>query len=107
MSESDSSADSQGLSPREANFFAPTAKRTDGALRDELRELRIRHIRADRGGVHFGGRLEDAMRVCFESRIALRVLWRRGAFEAHSAEALYEGVRAVDLSDVLDPNKSL
>ncbi len=91
----------------EVPFFATAAKGTEGALRDELRELRVPKVRADRGGVHFGGRLEDAMRVCFESRIALRVLWRRGSFEAHSAQALYEGVRAVDLSDVLDPNRSL
>jgi 23S rRNA (guanine2445-N2)-methyltransferase / 23S rRNA (guanine2069-N7)-methyltransferase len=92
---------------RDVSFFATAAKGTEGALRDELRELRIPRVKADRGGVHFGGRLEDAMRACFESRIALRVLWRRGSFEAHSAEALYEGVRALDLSDVLDPNKSL
>jgi len=88
-------------------FFATAAKGTEGALRDELRELRVPRVRADRGGVHFGGRLEDAMRVCFESRIALRVLWRRGSFAAHDAEALYEGVRALDLSDVLEPNRSL
>jgi putative N6-adenine-specific DNA methylase len=47
------------------------------------------------------------MRVCFESRIAVRVLWRRGRFRADSGEALYEGVRALDLSDVLDPNLTL
>jgi putative N6-adenine-specific DNA methylase len=88
-------------------FFASAAKGTEGALRDELRELRIRHVRADRGGVHFGGHFADAMRVCFESRIAVRVLWRRGRFRAGSGEALYEGVRAIDLSDVFDPDKSL
>ncbi len=92
---------------REVPFFATAAKGTEGALRDELRELRVPKVRADRGGVHFGGRFEDAMRVCFESRIALRVLWRRGAFAAHSAQALYDGVRAIDLGDVLDPNRSL
>ena len=88
-------------------YFATAAKGTEGALRDELRELRIRQVRADRGGVHFGGRFEDAMRVCFESRIAMRVLWRRGAFDAPDADALYEGVRALDLSDVLEPELTL
>lgn len=92
---------------RETPFFATAAKGTEGALRDELRELRIRYVKADRGGVHFGGSFEDAMRACFESRIALRILWRRARFEAGSSEALYEGVRAVDLSDVLDPNRTL
>ena len=88
-------------------FFATAAKGTEGVLRDELRALRIRDVRADRGGVHFGRYFEDAMRVCFESRIAVRVLWRRGSFEAGSGEALYEGVRALDLSDVLVPEASL
>jgi putative N6-adenine-specific DNA methylase len=91
----------------ERPFFASAAKGTEGALRDELRELRTRHVRADRGGVHFGGTFADAMRVCFESRIAVRVLWRRGRFRANTGEALYEGVRALDLSDVLDPDKTL
>jgi 23S rRNA G2445 N2-methylase RlmL len=90
-----------------SEFFATAAKGTEGVLRDELRELRIRHIRADRGGVHFGGVFSDAMRVCFESRIAMRVLWRRGSFDAGNADALYEGVRALDLSDVLEPSHSL
>jgi 23S rRNA G2445 N2-methylase RlmL len=88
-------------------FFATAAKGTEGALRDELRELRVRSVRADRGGVHFGGSLEDAMYVCFASRIAVRVLWRRGSFSAHDENALYEGARALDLGDVLDPTRTL
>ncbi len=88
-------------------FFATAAKGTEGALRDELRELRVPGVRGARGGVHFAGRLEDAMRVCFESRIAVRVLWRRGSFEAPDAEALYAGARELDLSDVLEPQRTL
>jgi 23S rRNA G2445 N2-methylase RlmL len=90
-----------------SEFFATAAKGTEGALRDELRELRMRQIRADRGGVHFGGSFHDAMRACYESRIAMRVLWRRGQFDASDGDALYEGVRALDLSDVLTPAQSL
>jgi 23S rRNA (guanine2445-N2)-methyltransferase / 23S rRNA (guanine2069-N7)-methyltransferase len=106
MSE-DAARSGPGPGDRRTAFFATAAKGTEGALRDELRELRIPYVKADRGGVHFGGRFEDAMRACFESRIAMRVLWRRGHFEATSGEALYEGVRAIDLSDVLDPDRSL
>jgi 23S rRNA G2445 N2-methylase RlmL len=90
-----------------SEFFASAAKGTEGALRDELRELRIRGIRADRGGVHFGGSFEDAMRACYESRIAIRVLWRRGSFPAPDGDALYEGVRALDLSDAITPAQTL
>jgi 23S rRNA G2445 N2-methylase RlmL len=90
-----------------SDFFATAAKGTEGALRDELRELKIPEVQADRGGVHFGGRFEAALRVCFESRIAMRVLWRRGSFDAPDADALYEGVHALDLSDVLEPKQTL
>ena len=58
-------------SSEERHFFASAAKGTEGALRDELRELRVPQVRADRGGVHFGGSFRDAMRVCFESRVAV------------------------------------
>jgi putative N6-adenine-specific DNA methylase len=92
---------------RERAFFATTAKGCEGALRDELRELRLPHVKADRGGVHFGGELSDAMRACFESRIAMRVLWRRARFHAENGEQLYAQVRTLDLSDVLDPKKTL
>src|ERR671922_108311 len=37
------------------DFFATAARGTEPALRDELRELRFRGVRADRGGVHFAG----------------------------------------------------
>src|ERR1700730_13134427 len=55
-------------------FFATAAKGTEPALRDELRELRLRRVRADRGGVHFEGELGDAARACLWSRVAGRVL---------------------------------
>jgi len=96
-----------GFDEEERPFFASAAKGTEGALRDELRELRIPRVKADRGGVHFGGDGYDAMRVCFESRIAVRVLWRRGRFYAESGDELYEKVRDIDLSDVLEPNQTL
>ncbi|MDB4976708.1 MAG: hypothetical protein JWN48_5049 [Myxococcaceae bacterium] len=90
-----------------SEYFATAAKGTEGALRDELRELRFRHIKADRGGVHFGGVFSEAMRACFESRLAMRILWRRGEFPARTPDELYEGVKALDLSDVLHPKLTL
>ena len=38
----------------ERPFFATAAKGCEGVLRDELRELGLPHVKADRGGVHFG-----------------------------------------------------
>jgi 23S rRNA G2445 N2-methylase RlmL len=77
-------------------FFATAAKGTEPALRDELRELRVPGVRADRGGVHFEGTLSDAARACLWSRVAARILLEIGAFEARDAQALYDGTRELD-----------
>lgn len=79
-------------------FFATAAAGTEGALRDELRELRIAKVRATRGGVHFGGDIGHAMRACLRSRIASRVLLRVADFYAPDGDALYEGTSRVDWS---------
>lgn len=88
-------------------FFATAAKGTEGALRDELREIRVPGIRADRGGVHFGGDWPDAWRVCLHSRIALRVLAQVARFPAPDERALYGGVRSVDWRPFLTPERTL
>jgi 23S rRNA G2445 N2-methylase RlmL len=88
-------------------FFATAAKGAEGALRDELRELRLPKVRAARGGVHFGGELEHAMRACLRSRIASRVLWRVAEFGAPDPDALYDGARAVDWARWLDARRTL
>ena len=56
--------------------------------------------------MHFGRTLEDALCACFWSRIAVRAL---AAWPLRGREpgGLYEGVRALDLSDVLTPAQSL
>jgi putative N6-adenine-specific DNA methylase len=79
-------------------FFATAAKGTEPALQDELRELRLPGVRADRGGVHFEGGMRDAARACLWSHVAARVLLEIAAFDAPDGEALYEGARAVDWS---------
>jgi 23S rRNA G2445 N2-methylase RlmL len=88
-------------------FFATAAKGTEGALRDELKELGLRGVRADRGGVHFEGALSDGFRACYESRIAVRVQTPLASFEAPSADALYDGVRGVDWSPWLTERHTL
>lgn len=77
-------------------FFATAAKGTEGALRDELRELRLRGVRADRGGVAFEGEWIDGYRACLSSRIAMRVLVELASFPAIDAQSLYDGVRAIE-----------
>jgi len=88
-------------------LFATAARGTEGAVRDELRELGFRGVRADRGGVHFGRSLDEGFRAALELRTALRVLHRVGSFEAPSEGALYEGVQAVDWRPYLTPQHTL
>ena len=89
------------------DFFATAAKGTEPALRDELRALRLRGVRADRGGVHFSGALRDGFRACLWSRVAVRVLTPLARFAARTGDELYEGVASVDWSPYLDPQRTL
>lgn len=88
-------------------FFATAARGTEGALRDELRELRLPAVRATRGGVHFGGGLEHAIRACLRSRVASRVLWHQASFPARDPDAVYAGVAQLDWSTWLDNTRTL
>ena len=88
-------------------FFATAAKGTEPAIRDELRELGFRGVRADRGGVHFRGALSEGFRACLWSRSAVRVLLLLAEIEAPDGDALYEGVRDIDWSLVLDDERTL
>jgi 23S rRNA G2445 N2-methylase RlmL len=88
-------------------FFATCAKGTEGALRKELAALRLPAVRGDRGGVHFEGKLEAALRACLHSRTAMRVLLELGTFPAPTADALYEGARAIDWEPWIDLRTTL
>lgn len=90
-----------------ARFFATAAKGTEPLLRDELVELGLARVRADRGGVHFGATLADAYRACLWSRIAQRVLEPVAEFECPDEDALYAGVRGFDWRRVLDAGRTL
>lgn len=89
------------------DFFATAAKGTEPALRDELRELRLPDVRADRGGVHFGGDIDAGLVACLKSRVAVRVLAWRGSFDARTGDELYEGVRSLEWRYFLSPRHTL
>jgi 23S rRNA G2445 N2-methylase RlmL len=93
--------------PSSGRYFATAAKGTEPALRDELRELRVPGVRADRGGVHFEGGLSDAARACLWSRVAGRVLCEIATFEALDADALYDAVRAIDWTEWMTARTTL
>jgi putative N6-adenine-specific DNA methylase len=84
-------------------LFATTARGTEDLLADELKELGARRIRQDRGGVRFMASLDEALKVCLWSRIAMRVLYPLGEFEAHGAQGLYDAVASVPWEEHLTP----
>jgi putative N6-adenine-specific DNA methylase len=94
-------------SPPATTLFATAARGTEGALRDELRELGFQRVRAERGGVHFGGELAEGARACLELRTAHRVLYRLDVFPAPDGGALYEGVKALDWSPYVTAQHTL
>lgn len=84
-------------------LFATAARGTEDLLADELKELGARRIRQDRGGVRFMATLDEALMVALWSRIAMRVLYPLGAFEARGAEGLYEAAASIPWEEHLTP----
>jgi len=82
-------------------LFATTSRGTEDLLADELRELGAARVKQDRGGVRFAANLDEALRILLWSRLAMRVLWQLGEFDARGAEGLYEAARSVAWEDHL------
>ncbi len=89
------------MAPTPHTFFATAAPGTEGVLRDELKALGLRRVKAQRGGVHFQGALAAGMRACLWARIPHRVLLTLGAGPAPDADRLYETARAIPWEDHL------
>lgn len=79
-------------------FFVTCPKGIEGLLLDELIALGAEAPRETVAGVSMRGSLELGYRVCLWSRLANRVLLVLNRFAVSDAQALYEGVAAVDWS---------
>lgn len=93
--------------PPRVRLFAAASHGTEPAVRDELRALHFKGVRADRGGVHFEGSRPELVRALLELRTAVRVLVEVGRFPATSERDLYDGVRALPLEEHLSPAQTL
>jgi 23S rRNA (guanine2445-N2)-methyltransferase / 23S rRNA (guanine2069-N7)-methyltransferase len=85
-------------------LFATAARGTEDLLAEELKELGAKRIRQDRGGVRFMAALDEALNVCLWSRIAMRVLYPLGEFDAPGAQGLYDAVASVPWEEHLTTN---
>ncbi len=88
-------------------FFVTCAKGTEGPLRRELADLRIRGPKGATGGVAFDGALTEGLKACLWSRVAMRVLLQVGEFQARTADELYAGARTIDWTAHLDTRATL
>ncbi len=82
-------------------LYATASRGTEPFLAQELETFGCKRIRQDRGGVRFMASLDEILRVCVHSRIAMRVLYPLGTFEAVGAEGLYEAALEVPWEDWL------
>jgi putative N6-adenine-specific DNA methylase len=83
-------------------LYATASRGTEPFLAQELEALGARRVRQDRGGVRFWADLDEILRICLHSRVAMRVLYPLGTFEAQGAEGLYEAARQVAWEAWLD-----
>tara|TARA_R110001606_G_scaffold377844_1_gene537164 strand:+ start:40431 stop:42674 length:2244 start_codon:yes stop_codon:yes gene_type:complete len=77
-------------------FFVTCPKGLEGLLLDELNALGAENARETVAGVSISGNLELGYRICLWSRLANRVLLVLNRFSVSDAQALYDGVAAVD-----------
>lgn len=77
-------------------LFATCARGTEELLAEELKELGCAKIRQDRGGVRFFANIDEALRICIWTRLAMRVLWPLGEFDAETADDIYDATRTVE-----------
>lgn len=77
------------------NVFATAARGTEDLLAAELVELGARRVRQDRGGVRFRANLSETLVICLWTRIAMRILYPVGAFEAGRTQEIYDAAMQV------------
>ncbi|MEZ4339723.1 MAG: THUMP domain-containing protein [Sandaracinaceae bacterium] len=92
---------------RDTRLFVTAAAGTEGALKAELRDLGLAGAKAARGGVRVSGGLEAITRICFRSRIAVRVLIELGDFPCGDEASLDRGVGAIGWERWLTPDRTL
>ncbi|MFK7991562.1 MAG: class I SAM-dependent RNA methyltransferase [Sandaracinaceae bacterium] len=90
------------------SIFVTAAAGTEKPLKAELREIGVRGIKGDRGGVHVHD--DDPMtaaRICLGSRVGIRVMRQIASFPCPEGDALYEGVRDIEWERWLTIDRTL
>ena len=84
-----------------AEYLAPCLFGLEGPAAEELRRMDMENVRAENGRVRFEGGAEACARANLRLRTGERVLLLLGRFPAAGFDQLFEGVRALPLSDYI------
>jgi 23S rRNA (guanine2445-N2)-methyltransferase / 23S rRNA (guanine2069-N7)-methyltransferase len=84
-----------------AEIFVRCPRHLEALLEEELRDFGIESVQRFPGGLQTHADLSTAIRICFRSRIASRVLWPLARFAAPDADALYAGAAALDWASLI------
>ena len=82
--------------PERLTLYATTPLGTEDLLAAELGDLGAAKVKQGRGGVRFHANLREALRISLWTRIAMRVLYPLGDFQARGAEGLYRAASGVE-----------
>lgn len=87
-------------------FIITCAKGLEPLLLEECQNLGAQQAKAGVSLVRVTGELSLAYKVCLWSRVASRVLYPLGSVAAHSADALYEGVKGINWLEHFSSDKT-
>lgn len=90
----------------EFELIAKTFQGLEEVLAKELTALGANNIQIGRRMVSFTGDKAMLYRANFSLRTALRILKPLKHFQAHNADEVYEAVKAIDWSSIMDENRS-
>jgi len=88
-------------------LFVSCPKGLEEPLAEELKQLGVTSLKLTQAGMRVEADLETAYRICLWSRLANRVLLLLDVVPAADAQALYEGVYAIDWLAHLRPEGTL
>ncbi len=87
-------------------YAVPCLFGLEGLVGRELKKLDLENVQVENGRVLFDGGFDAMVRANLNLRMGERVLLRLGCFEAKSFEALFQGVKALPLEDLIPKNGS-
>ena len=87
-------------------YSVPCLFGLEGLVGRELKKLDLENVQVENGRVLFDGGFDAMVRANLNLRMGERVLLRLGCFEAKSFEALFQGVKALPLEDLIPKNGS-